>query len=107
MGAFFNGRCFENQAAALDAYYGDAPVSHAAGTVSHMSYFVKTAGVWEWVSVTRDGAATSTATVVAPAVEFAACDPAQALTDGVAVGWLVGGCLLAVWAVSLLRRVLV
>jgi len=96
MGALYSGRCYSTAADAASAMWsGVEPVLSAASPPSAST--VEFSG-GAWYLVTRDsGVVTATTTI--PAVEFAACNPADSVADGVSLGFLVVLVWAAAWGV--------
>ena len=108
MGALVFDRCYADNDAAADAFFGAKEPSFTAGTTSFLSWYEKISGVWtiKRQSVSETGVVTTLASSSATVPAFPECDTAQMLTDGVAVGWLIAGVILAAWGIQQLRRLM-
>ncbi len=103
MGAQYAGRCFSTAAdAAAHAWSGVGPVL-GTGSPPVVSVVEWSGTAWQVASY-QDGVLVDV--VAAPSIAFASCDPADAVLDGMALGWLVAGVWVAAWAVHVLRRAL-
>lgn len=103
MGAFVNGICHPDAAAASDAYFATGVPVVIPGATTYRAWYEKVSGVWKVNVQTIPGTTTSYDAAVPVFVD---CDETVPLTDGLALGWMVGGVLLAVWGMRLLARLL-
>lgn len=101
MGAAFAGRCFDTAAdAAAAAWSGVGPVV-SAGSPPVVSVVEWSGTAWQ-VSTYQGTAVVGVS--AAPSISFSDCNPADAVTDGLALGWLVVSVWAAAWGVNVLRR---
>lgn len=102
MGALYSGRCYEAASdAAAVMWSGVSPVL-SAGSPPAVSTVEHSGGEW-WI-VTREAGAV-VASVEAPAVQFAACDPGASVADGIELAFLVVLVWAAAWGVRVLGPV--
>lgn len=101
MGAQYSGRCFDTAAdAASAAWSGVGPVV-GSGSPPVVSVVEWSGSAWQVASY-QGGSLLGVSP--APSIAFAACDPADAALDGIALAWLVAGVWVAAWCVNVLRR---
>lgn len=101
--------CHATFAEWADDYYSSLAAAYLPGVTTYEAVPKKSSGgVWEICrsSIDSVGTRTSMGCTAGPVVagDLAVCDPAEYVVDGALVGFLVGACYLAAWAVLLIRR---
>lgn len=101
----FQGRCYESLSDANDAFFGSAAPAIAAGSTTYLTRYDKVSGVWKAVTekYSASGSPQAVATATLNQAQFASCDSATGILDGVAVGWLVAAVLVVAWGARRLR----
>lgn len=106
MGAIVQGRCFNSQTEAADAYFLAVSPQLTPGDTSYLQYFEKVAGTWMLIRKTVDGngAVLTLSSSTAPVPVFPDCDPLEGFTDGQTLGWLMAGVMVLCWGLLRVRR---
>lgn len=108
MGALVGTRCFSSNVDASDAFFSGKDPSYTAGVTSYLSWFEKTAGVWQIKrqSIASNGAVTSLTTSNATVPTFPACTESAPFFDGMTIGWGIAAAMGAAWGIRFLQRAL-
>jgi len=109
MGALLGNQCFETNAQAVDAFFSSKDPSYTSGSTSYLSWFEKVGGVWQVKrqSISSTGTVTNLTSSDATIPTFPVCDPLASFTDGIALGWLIVGLMVAAYGAVMIRRQLV
>lgn len=99
-GVIAAGQCVD-ASAAVDLYYSSVGPSVLAGSPSFITQLEKTVSGWYAVTYSG-GAVVNTSALVDPV--FAVCDTTASFFDGLALGWMVAGIMVAAYGVHLIRR---
>lgn len=99
-GVIVAGQCVE-ASAGVDLYYSSGAPSVSAGTPEFITQLEKITGSWFAVTYSG-GSVVNTSALTAPG--FSSCDTTAPFFDGLQLGWLVVACMVAAYAVHLLRR---
>lgn len=105
-GAEFQGRCYVSAADAADAYFSSHVPNVVSGPTSYVLRFEFDAGVWKSVgySIDSQGTWTQHYAISAPLPAFPECNPAEGFNDGMVIGWGIASAMIAVWAITHLRK---
>lgn len=105
-GAILGSRCYPSQAEALDVLYSGIAPALTAGATSYVIDYAKLGGVWHQRShaVTESGAWVLRSSSAVPVADLPACDPTEKFTDGLLLGWGLATALVAVAAVTFLKK---
>lgn len=104
MGSLVNNVCFGSASDAVDAYFSAIPPAIVPG-VDTVSVFFEKSSTWNMYRVVYNSSmqVTSATVVAASTPAFPVCDPNEPFFDGMALGWLVAGCMAAAFAARALR----
>lgn len=105
-GAILGTRCYPSQAEALDVLYSGIAPALSAGSTGYVFDYAKISGVWHQRShaVTESGSWVLRSVSPVPTVDFPPCDPLEQFADGLLLGWGLSAVLVAVAAVTFLKK---
>lgn len=101
-GHIINGQCVD-VAVSTDLFWSNFEATAQSGSNLYITVASKTSGIWQ-LETYLNGSLYST--VAAPVPSFASCDTTEQFFDGMAIGWLVVGAMVAAFSIHLLRRAL-
>lgn len=105
-GALYNGKCYDTNAQAADAYFLGSVPAFSSGSTSYVSWYEKVSGVWQIKrqSIASNGTITTLTASTATVPTFPTCDTVQNFTDGVTVGWGIATVMVTAWCLAQVRK---
>ena len=106
MGYLVGGRCLDSVAAASDVYYSTTRPALTPGTTTYESYYSYVSGSWQQCrsQISSVGVRSGNVCVAVGPLSFQSCEPQSYFTDGVVLGWAVGGALIVAWGFVKVRE---